>query len=186
MDQNRSIFSKFPSEPLQWKRKQLGIPFRGTEIEAKSRNSLPNPSAEEKTTRNSVPRNQNRRTLGIPLRTILRKRKQLGQNAATSVSDSIQIESSCRGRKNWTRCSRVWMRCSRVWMRCSQVCMRCSQVFMRCIRVWMRCSRVWMTEWLERLTANVEVAIVLGSFPASSDTVDDEALLNTAHTFKKS
>jgi hypothetical protein len=34
--------------------KQLGIPFRGTEIEANSRNSLPSPSAEEKTTLNSV------------------------------------------------------------------------------------------------------------------------------------
>jgi hypothetical protein len=35
--------------------KQLGIPFRGTEIEANSQHSLPNLSAEEKTTRNSVP-----------------------------------------------------------------------------------------------------------------------------------
>jgi hypothetical protein len=40
---------------LQRKRKQLGIPFRGTKIEANSRNSVPNHSAEEKTTRNSVP-----------------------------------------------------------------------------------------------------------------------------------
>ncbi len=38
---------------LPRKRKQLGIPFRGTELEAES--SFPNPSAEEKTTRNSVP-----------------------------------------------------------------------------------------------------------------------------------
>ncbi len=57
VDQNRSKLSKFPFKPLQRKRKQHGIPFRETEIEAKSRNSLPNPSAEEKTTRNSVPWN---------------------------------------------------------------------------------------------------------------------------------
>jgi hypothetical protein len=39
-----------------------------------------------------------------------------------------------------------------------------------------------MTEWLEYLTANVEVTTVLGSFPASSDTVEDEAVLNKVHT----
>jgi hypothetical protein len=33
----------------------LGIPLRGTEIEANSWNSLPNLLAEEKTTQNSVP-----------------------------------------------------------------------------------------------------------------------------------
>jgi hypothetical protein len=40
---------------LQRKRKKLGIPFRGTVIEANSRNFLPNLSAEEEITRNSVP-----------------------------------------------------------------------------------------------------------------------------------
>jgi hypothetical protein len=51
---------RIPLWTLPRKRKQLGIPFRGTEIEAKcsfpnpSRNSLLNPSTEEKTTRNSV------------------------------------------------------------------------------------------------------------------------------------
>jgi hypothetical protein len=29
-----------------------------------------------------------------------------------------------------------------------------------------------LAEWLDRLTANAEVATVLGSMPASSDTVD--------------
>ncbi len=44
---------------------------------------------------------------------------------------------------------------------------------------------LWMilAEWLERLTANAEVATVQGSIPASSDTVEsrraaDEAVLN--------
>ncbi len=49
---------------------------------------------------------------------------------------------------------------------------------MRSSRVWMRSSRVWMwysrAEWLERLTANAVVATVLGSIPASSDTVGSE------------
>jgi hypothetical protein len=38
--------------------KQLGIPFRGTEIEANSQNSLPNLSAEEKTTQNKMRQRQ--------------------------------------------------------------------------------------------------------------------------------
>jgi hypothetical protein len=50
------------------------------------------------------------------------------------------------------------------------------------IKIWMRSSRVWMrsssgcdpSEWLERLTANSEVATVLGSIHASSDTVECE------------
>jgi hypothetical protein len=48
---------------LQRKRKQLRIPFRGTKLEASSRNFLPNFSAEEKTTRNSVPWNKKRSKL---------------------------------------------------------------------------------------------------------------------------
>ncbi len=31
-----------------------------------------------------------------------------------------------------------------------------------------------LAEWLKRLTANAEVAEVLGSIPASSDTVESE------------
>ncbi len=44
--------------------------------------------------------------------------------------------------------------------------------------------------WLERLTANAGVPTVLGSIPASSDTVvsegrqTDEAVLNTVHRKK--
>ncbi len=52
-----------PFRTLPRKRKQLGITFRGTKIEAYSRNSIPNPFAEEKTTRNSVPWNKNRSKL---------------------------------------------------------------------------------------------------------------------------
>jgi hypothetical protein len=37
-----------------WKRKQLGTPFCGPKIKANFRNFLPNPSAEEKKTWNSV------------------------------------------------------------------------------------------------------------------------------------
>jgi hypothetical protein len=42
----------------------------------------------------------------------------------------------------------------------------------------MRSSRLvdetYLAEWLERLTANAEVATVLGATPASSDTVESE------------
>ncbi len=41
-----------------------------------------------------------------------------------------------------------------------------------------------VAEWLEHLTTNAEVAIVLGSIPASSDTegMADESVLNEVHT----
>jgi hypothetical protein len=52
-----------PFWTLPWKRKQLGIPFHGTKIEENYRNSLPNPSAKEKTTRNFVPWNKIRSKL---------------------------------------------------------------------------------------------------------------------------
>jgi hypothetical protein len=44
-----------PFRTLPRKRKQLGIPFRGPKIEINSHNSVPNHSAEEITTQNSVP-----------------------------------------------------------------------------------------------------------------------------------
>ncbi len=50
-------------QTLQRKRKQLWIPFRGTKLEASSRNFLRNSSAAEKTTRNSVTWNKNRSKL---------------------------------------------------------------------------------------------------------------------------
>jgi hypothetical protein len=48
-----------PFQTLPRKIKQLEIPFHGTKIEASSHNSVPSPSAEENTTRNFVPWNQN-------------------------------------------------------------------------------------------------------------------------------
>jgi hypothetical protein len=94
-------FSEFLFRTLPRKRKHLGIPFRRTEIEAKSRNSLPNPSAEEKqlgipfreteieaNSRNSVPNHS-------------AEEKTTQNKSAAAVSDSIQIESFCRDRKNW-------------------------------------------------------------------------------------
>jgi hypothetical protein len=57
----------------------LGILYHGTKLEANARNSILNHSAEEKTTRNSVPWNKNiSKDLKILFRTIPRKRQQLG------------------------------------------------------------------------------------------------------------
>jgi hypothetical protein len=46
-----------------------------------------------------------------------------------------------------------------------------------------------LTEWLERLTANAEIATVLSSTPAPSDTLEsggaDEAVLNTANNYQR-
>ncbi len=44
-------------------KKQLGIPFGGTKIDANFRNFIPEHFAEEKTAQNSVPSNKNRRKL---------------------------------------------------------------------------------------------------------------------------
>ncbi len=41
-------------------KKMLGIPYRGTKLEANSRHSVPNHFTEEKTTRNTIPWNKNR------------------------------------------------------------------------------------------------------------------------------
>ncbi len=84
--------------------KQLGIPFRGTIIEANSWNSLPfqSPSAEEKTTRHSLLWSKNISKFSEFLSKQFRGRENDSeQNAAAAVSDSYPIESSCLGRKNW-------------------------------------------------------------------------------------
>jgi hypothetical protein len=52
-----------PFRTIPQRRKQLGIPFGGTKIEENTWNSVPNHSAEEKPTRNSVPWNKNRSRL---------------------------------------------------------------------------------------------------------------------------
>jgi hypothetical protein len=51
--------------------------------------------------------------------------------------------------------------------------MRSGRLWMRSSRLWMRSSRV-VVRGLEHLTANAAVATVLGSIPASSDTVESE------------
>jgi hypothetical protein len=55
-----------PFRTIPQKRKQLGIPCRGTKIEENNWNSVPNHSTEEKTTPNAVPWNKKTRlTLGL-------------------------------------------------------------------------------------------------------------------------
>ncbi len=69
------------------------------------------------------------------------------------------------------RSCRLWMRLrsSRLWMRFSRPWTRSSRLWMRSSRMWTRSSRV-----VRRLTANAEVATVLGSISASSDAVPSE------------
>ncbi len=55
---NRNL-SEFRSNPSTEEKTAIGIPFRATNIEANSRNSVPNRSAEEKTTRNPFRIEQN-------------------------------------------------------------------------------------------------------------------------------
>ncbi len=86
----------------------------------------------------------------------------------------------------------LWMRSSRVM---DEICPSCgwdlAEYQMRAIaEMWMRASRVldecgWdLPEWLDGLTANSKVAKVLGSIPASSDTVESEGLADEAMVTK--
>ena len=55
LNKNRSELSEFPSEHFSGRESNSDFLSVDTKIEEYSQNSLPNPSAEEKTTRNSVP-----------------------------------------------------------------------------------------------------------------------------------
>jgi hypothetical protein len=69
----------------------------------KPRNSVPNPSAEEKTTRNSVPLNKNRSELSEFPSELQQKRKQLGSPFRGYKNRSILSEfpsESFSGREN--------------------------------------------------------------------------------------
>jgi hypothetical protein len=69
-----------PFQTIPWKRKMLKILCSATEIEAISRNSVPNRSVEEKNAQNSVPCIKNRSKLSeFRSEPISRKRKQLGK-----------------------------------------------------------------------------------------------------------
>jgi hypothetical protein len=54
VEPNKKQTLGIPFQILQRKRKQPGIPFRGTKVEANSRNSAPNHSAEEKTSQSKT------------------------------------------------------------------------------------------------------------------------------------
>jgi hypothetical protein len=86
-------FSEFRSEPFNGS--ENNSEFRSEEQQLKQNLGIPsNPSAEGKTTRNSVPWNKIRIKLpefrSEPFR---RRENNSGQNAAAAVYDSIQIES---------------------------------------------------------------------------------------------
>ena len=63
LNKNRSKFSEFPSEHFSGRENNSEFLSADTKIEEYSQNSLPNPSAEEKTTRNFVPWNKYRSKL---------------------------------------------------------------------------------------------------------------------------
>jgi hypothetical protein len=71
---NRSELSEFPSEHFSGR--ENNSEFLSVDIEEYSQNSLPNPSAEEKTTRNSVPWKK----YGIPF---------LGKNIKANCQNSV-------------------------------------------------------------------------------------------------
>jgi hypothetical protein len=106
-------FLEFRSEPFRGRDNISEFRSANTKIEAISRNSLLNPSAEEKTTRNSVPRNSNRskhsefpsepfsgreNNSEFHSESFRRRENNSEQNAAAAVADSTQFESSCRDR----------------------------------------------------------------------------------------
>ncbi len=92
LDKNRSELSGFPSEHFRGRGKFLSV---FTKIEEYSQNYLPNPSAEEKTTRNSVPWKKYRSKLSE-----FRGRETCStqNSAAQNFNNSVQCQSNHRGR----------------------------------------------------------------------------------------
>ncbi len=81
-----------------------------------------------------------------------------------------------------------WIRCDEkgFWRKTGLYCLLikiCRKItnFKYFLHYWMCCkfvSRGWdLAEWLERLTANAKVATVLGSIPASTETMESEGRL---------
>jgi hypothetical protein len=83
-----------PFRTLPRKRKQLENSVLWNKIEANSHNSVPNPSAEEKTTQNFVPWNKNRNKLSeCCSEPFPRKRKQLRtKQAAANFKNRFRID----------------------------------------------------------------------------------------------
>jgi hypothetical protein len=84
LNKNRSKLSEFPSEHFSGRENNSEFRSVETKIEEYSHNFIPNPSAEEKTTRNSV-------NVGIPFRTIPRKRNLLNtKRGSPNVKNSVR------------------------------------------------------------------------------------------------
>jgi hypothetical protein len=90
VDQNKKQTLGILFQTLRRKRKQLGIPFRGTEIEANFRNSVPNHSAEEKTTQDKTRQRQSLTTfkLRVLVEALVEVEDAVATTAATAAPDT--------------------------------------------------------------------------------------------------
>jgi hypothetical protein len=100
LNKNRSELSEFPSEHFSGRENNSEFLSVDTKIEEYSQNSLPNPSAEEKTTRNSVPwKNYKSKLSEFRSEPFPGRETCLTQNsAAQNFNNSVRCQSNHRGR----------------------------------------------------------------------------------------
>jgi hypothetical protein len=100
LNKNRSELSEFPSEHFSGRENNSEFLSVDTKIEEYSQNSLPNPSAEEKTTRNSVPWKKYRSKLSEFRSEPFRGRETCStqNSAAQNFNNSVRCQSNHRGR----------------------------------------------------------------------------------------
>jgi hypothetical protein len=100
LNKNRSELLEFPSEHFSGRENNSEFLSVDTKIEEYSQNSLPNPSAEEKTTRNSVPWKKHRSKLSEFRSEPFRGRETCStqNSSAQNFNNSVRCQSNRRGR----------------------------------------------------------------------------------------
>jgi hypothetical protein len=100
LNKNRSEVSEFPSKHFSGRENNTEFLSVNTKIEEYSQNSLPNPSAEEKTTRNFIPWKKYRSKLSeFRSEPFCGRETCSTQNsAAQNFNNSVRCQSSHRGR----------------------------------------------------------------------------------------
>jgi hypothetical protein len=100
LNKKRSELSEFPSDHFSGRENNSKFLSVDTKIEEYSQDSLPNPSAEEKTTRNFVPWKKNKRKLSEFRSEPFRGRETCStqNSAAQNFNNSVRCQSNHRGR----------------------------------------------------------------------------------------
>ncbi len=80
----------------------------------------------------------------------------------------------------WPKVDEIWPSVDEIWPKVDEIWPSVDEIWPGVDEIWPRLDEIWPSCWcnlaerLERLTANAKCATVLGSIPASSDTVETE------------